>query len=331
VNDRPQLYPWTGAQARQMMQNIDRLPHALLLVGPRGLGKAAFAAHMAHVLSCEHPDRAAPASCGACQNCRLFAAGNHPDIRWVVPLEQGKGIGVDQIRALAEFLQLRPHIGRNKIVIISPAEAMNINAANSLLKLLEEPPADSLLLLVSCDATRLPATVRSRCHRIGFRIPARHEALSWLQSIEGFPSAHAESLLDLGGGAPLRALELEQQSFLAVRSELLGDVEALGSQRADPLACAARWKSHGARRCLEWLEAGVMDLVKINMAPPGEGLVNWDSRERLHVLQKRLNLKQLLRFLETVSESKNLLGGPLDELLLLEDVLIRWCRLAQHT
>ncbi len=331
MTGQPQLYPWTRAQAGRLTQNIERLPHALLLTGPRGLGKAAFAAQIAHLLSCTDPDRTALSSCGKCQNCRLLAAGNHPDVRWVVPPEEGKVIGVDQIRALAEFLQLRPHIGQLKIVIISPAEVMNINAANSLLKILEEPPADSLLMLVCSDTARLPATVRSRCHRMAFDAPERREALDWLLTVEGLASDQAEPVLDLAHGAPLLAIELARDGFLTIRGELLGDIEALGGQTADPVSCAARWKSHGARRCLEWLEGGVMDLIKINMAPPGEGLVNRDARERLHVLQKRLNLKQLIRFLETVSEGRNLLGGPLDELLLLEDILIRWTRLAQHT
>ncbi len=329
--DPPLLYPWTRDQARQLLQDTERLPHALLVTGPRGLGKAAFAAQIAHLLSCTDPDRTALSSCGKCQNCRLLAAGNHPDVHWVVPPEEGRVIGVDQIRALAEFLQLRPHIGRLKIVIITPAEVLNINAANSLLKILEEPPADSLLMLVGSDMARLPATVRSRCQRIAFAAPQRRAALDWLLAIDGFASNQAEVVLDLAHGAPLLALELARDGFLTIRGELLGDIEALGARAADPVSCAARWKSHGARRCLEWLEGGVMDLIKINMAPPGEGLVNYDARERLHVLQKRLNLKQLIRFLETVSEGRNLLGGPLDELLLLEDVLIRWTRLAQHT
>lgn len=331
MSRRGQLYPWTRVRAQQMLQAADRLPHALLLAGPRGLGKADFAAHMAQMFSCERPDQAALTPCGNCQNCRLLAAGNHPDVRWVEPLEEGKAILIDQIRELADFLQLRPHIGRRKIVIISPAEAMNINAANSLLKLLEEPPADSVLFLASSDATRLPATVRSRCHRLAFAIPGRQEALDWLQATAGFSTEQAQSLLNLGGGAPLRAQALGQEDFLTLRNELLDDVENLSVQRADPLACAARWKGHGARRCLDWLQGSVTDLIRISVAPPGEGAVNGDQRERLHVLQKRLDSKQLFRFLETISESRNLAGGPLDEQLLLEDILIRWTRLAQRT
>ncbi len=330
MSRQPQLYPWTRPQAQRVLQGIDRLPHAFLLNGPRGLGKAQFAALLSVVLSCKRPDLANATACGTCQNCRLLAAGNHPDVRWVAPLEEGKAITIDEIRELADLLQLRPHIGQRKIVIISPAEAMNSNAANSLLKVLEEPPSDSLLLLVTADPTRLPATVRSRCQRLTFTTPERRVALEWIQATAGLPGEQAQVLLDLAGGATLRALELTHNDFLNVRGELLSDVENLAQKRADPLACAARWKAHGARLCLDWLQGGIMDLIRIGAAPRCEGIVNRDVRERLHVLQKRLDLKQLFRFLETVSDSRNLAGGPLDDLLLLEDVLIRWTRLAQH-
>ncbi len=325
------LYPWTLTQAQRITQDIGRLPHALLLTGPPGLGKTACAAYLAQVLSCEKLDNATQSSCGSCQSCRLVAAGTHPDIQWVEPAEEGKVITIDQIRVLAQFLHLRPHIGRLKLVIISPAEGMNAHAANSLLKLLEEPPPDSLLFLASSNPARLPATVRSRCQRLAFSRPVRSEALAWLQAIEGFPpDDQAELLLQLAGWAPLRALALHQDGFLAVRSELLDDVEALVTGKEEPVSCAGRWKAHGARRSLEWLEGGIMDLIRIGMAPGHGTLVNHDSGERLHVLKKRLDLKQLFRFLEAVSESRHLLDGPADQLLLLEDVLIRWSRLARQ-
>ena len=320
------LFSWTIGAAQRLMRDTQRLPHALLLAGPRGLGKAALATRLTQVLTCVRPQDGTVA-CGTCQGCLLFGAGNHPDIRWIEPPEDKKVIAIDQIRALGEFLQLRPHTARYKIVVISPADAMNIQAANSLLKLLEEPPADSLLLLVSSDPARLPATVRSRCQRVEFMIPARAEALSWLRAVEGFPADQAELLLDLAGGAPLRALTLQQEGFLAVQSELRADVEAIAAGKADPVACAARWKSRGAQRCLEWLETAVMGLVRARMAP---GTLATSAAAQLQVAEKGLDLKKLFRFLDTVSGRRQILAGTVDELLLLEDVLIRWSRVARQ-
>jgi DNA polymerase III subunit delta' len=321
------LHPWNRPQAERLVAQLDRLPHALLLAGPSGLGKNAFGLHLARWLLCAQPTAAQP--CGVCHSCRLVQAGSHPDLVVISPEEEGKAVLVDQIRALADFLHLKSHIAARKVAVITPAEAMNLNAANALLKMLEEPPAGAYLILVGTRLSRLPATIRSRCTRFEFRRPARAEALAWLKTQSEKPG-DAELLLDLANGAPVRALELGQTGYLQQRRQLMDDIEALGGKKTDPLTCAGRWKTLGAGRCLAWLEGWVGDLIRLGMAPGAGVLANPDARERLQALQKQLNLKQLFSFLELVTESKNLLGGPLDELLLLEDLLIRWTRLTRH-
>ncbi len=318
------LHPWNRAQADRLTTDLDRLPHALLLAGAEGLGKNAFAWHLARRLLCTQPTPDAQ-PCGNCHSCRLYQAGTHPDVTRIAPEEQGKAILIDQIRALADFLQLKPHSAPSKVAVIAPAEAMNLNAANALLKMLEEPPAGSYLILVGAKLHRLPATIRSRCTRLDFPRPERHTALAWLQSQGGNPT-DAELLLDLADGAPLRALELKRTDYLAQRRQLMDDIASLAGPQPDPIACAARWKTLGAARCLVWLEAWVADRIRLRMAPGTKIRTNPDARERLQAPQKQLDLKQLFDFLEILAESRNLLGGPLDELLLLEDVLIRWTR-----
>jgi DNA polymerase-3 subunit delta' len=322
------LHPWNRAQADRLLTDPGRLPHALLLAGPAGLGKNAFAWHLARRLLCTQPTADAQ-PCGSCHSCRLYQAGNHPDVAHIAPAEPGKGILIDQIRALADFLQLKAHSAPRKVAVISPAEAMNLNAANALLKMLEEPPAGSYLFLVGTQLQRLPATIRSRCTRVEFPRPERRVALDWLHA-QGEGAAEAELLLDLADGAPLRALELKRTDYLAQRRQLMDDVTALAGPQPDPLACAARWKTLGAARCLAWLEAWVADMIRLGMAPAAQTRSNHYARERLQAPQKQLDLKQLFDFLERVAESRNLHGGPLDELLLLEDILIRWTRLMRH-
>ena len=203
---------------------------------------------------------------------------------------------------------------------------MNVNAANSLLKLLEEPPADSHLILVSSQPTKLPATVRSRCAHVALRAPRRDEALAWLRARPDAPP-QTELLLELACGAPLAALALGQGDFIARRAQWMDDIEALSGQGADPVGCAARWKTAGAGRELTWLQGWVCDLIKVALDPSPLRLFNPDARARLQALQNRLHLNRLFGFFEHVSESRNLLGGPLDEQLLLEDLLIQWTRL----
>ena len=304
-----------------------RLPHALLLAGPSGLGKNTFGLHLAQWLLCAQP--ALTGACGDCHGCHLYRAGGHPDLAFIGPLEDGKAILVDQIRALGEFLHLTPHIAARKVVVLAPAEAMNLNAANALLKLLEEPPAGSYLILIVTQLSRLPATLRSRCTRVEFRRPARDQGLAWLQTQWPNPG-EAELLLELAQGAPLRALELAKTDYLQQRLQLMDDIQSLSMGKTDALVCAARWKTLGTRPCLTWLEGWIGSLIKLRMAPQENTGMDAAAEERLQALQKQLNLKHLFQFLERVVESKNLLSGPLDELLLLEDLLIRWTRLTRH-
>lgn len=348
------LHPWNEAKAATFLRDRQRLPHALLFAGPKGLGKNDFAVWLAQFLFCTNPS-ANGATCGHCQGCRLFAAGSHPDLHVVqpeaiykstgslmaqyalryAPAEKSKEskdstvIRIDQIRSLIEAAQTRPQIGACTVMLLSPADTMNVNAANSLLKLLEEPPPDSYLILVADRPTRLPATIRSRCAHMEFRVPPAEDALAWLQT-QGLSDVNAKLLLELAGGAPLAALALAESGFLDQRTVLLDDMDKLANGQGDPLACATRWKPLGAERCLLWLQGWLNDLIVTAMQVGGVRLHNPDLGARLQAVEKRLDLKQLFEFSEGVARGRSLLGGPLDEQLLLEDLLIRWTELCRR-
>ena len=171
------IHQWSKSLWTDLTAATERLPHALLLHGPRGVGKRALAEHFAQFLLCEAATALRP--CGRCEACRWFVAGNHPDVRWVEPEaiakslpSEGEGeargtarsakpsleIKVEQVRALADFLNIGSHRGRHRIALIHPAEEMNLHAANSLLKSLEEPPSGAVFVLVSHRAARLLPT-----------------------------------------------------------------------------------------------------------------------------------------------------------------------------
>ena len=322
------VYPWQQGTWENLTNNFDRLPHALLFAGPSGLGKRDFAGYFAQAMLCQQPDNKRE-PCGVCKSCRLFLAGTHPDFTEIAPEETGKVITVDQIRVLVSFLSLRPHIAGRRLIIIQPAEAMNINAANSLLKLLEEPPLGNILILVSHAPNRLPATVRSRCSRIAFKPPVRQQASNWLA--DHVAQADSERLLDLAGGAPLSAVRLAESDFLKQRDQLLLDIEDLATEQADPIACAARWKKIGVDTCLPWLHGVTADMIKLMMSPTtAVKLNNPDTIPRLQALIKRLNLKELFRFVDMLTKIQGHLSGPLDELLLIEDSLICWMKINRN-
>lgn len=198
----------------------ERVPHALLLHGPQGVGKAELAELFAQLLLCEKAQSGLP--CGKCDSCRWFTAGNHPDVRFIEPealarhapvegepAEKPKGkpsleIKIDQIRALEDFVHIGSHRGGLRVAIISPAEAMNPHASNALLKNLEEPPPGAVFLVVSNHPARLLATVRSRCVQIAISLPKAAVAKAWLEK-QGVKDA--ARWLAFAGGAPRQALE----------------------------------------------------------------------------------------------------------------------------
>jgi DNA polymerase-3 subunit delta' len=352
ISAMPERYPWNDDLWSTLTQQFERLPHALLLHGRPGLGKHAFAVQLAQALLCARPQ--AGAACGECQSCRLFIAGTHPDMHVLQPeaiAESAEELGgqyaarypasdkkrerasaditIYQIRSLIEDAQTRPFVGNRKVVLLSPAEAMNINAANSLLKLLEEPPLGSMLLLVTSHLARLPATIRSRCSHILFKSPARSAGLAWLQSRAGGKAESATGLLELAGGAPLLAKSLIEEGFPEIRAGLLKDLDDLRSGREEPVACAARWKGVGTRHCLGLLHGFVSDLIKTGLGVSSPTLANSVTTAPLNRDKYKYKLSELYKFIDVIYEYYRLLGGPLDELLILEDVLIRWVRLSR--
>ena len=200
---------------------LDRLPHALLIHGAPGVGKLELAERFAQLLLCERRGQGTT-PCGACEACRWFASDDHPDVRYIEPeafakhriygkdpeKEEDKKpsvqIRIEQARALADFLNLASYRGGRRIVIVCPAEDMNVQTANSLLKGLEEPPAGAMFLLVSHRPAALLPTIRSRCVPVPVPIPAEKAAIAWLEK-QGV--REAARWLAFAGGAPLRALE----------------------------------------------------------------------------------------------------------------------------
>ena len=206
----------------RLVRQLERLPHALLLHGPQGVGKLQLAERFAQLLLCEARDRRTT-PCGRCDGCRWFLAGNHPDLRFIEPeaiarqtaIEDSEGterkknkpsteIRIEQIRGLADFLNIGSHRGGRRVAIVHPAEAMNAHAANALLKSLEEPPAGAIFLLVSHRPSRLLATIRSRCIPSPVPLPVASAARAWLEAQD---VQEGTRRLAFAGGAPLRALE----------------------------------------------------------------------------------------------------------------------------
>lgn len=218
------MYPWTEAAWQQLLARGENLPQALLIHGPRGVGKFDLARRFAQFVLCELPSRRAP--CGHCDGCRWFLAGQHPDYRQVEPeylapqqelhedapapaktSKPSHEIKVDQIRGLVDFLNIGSHRGRRRLALFHPAEAMNQNAANSLLKSLEDPASGACFILISDNMMGLLPTLRSRCISLPVPIPTSADAVAWLRQEN---VADAADWLAFAGGAPLLAKDYSE-------------------------------------------------------------------------------------------------------------------------
>lgn len=322
----PELYPWLAKAWETIQASGARLPHAMLISGPAGLGKTEFACRLAVSLLCPAP-KAGGEPCGQCKSCRLYKANSHPDFRVVQPEDDSSFIVVNQVRAVIQYASLRAHTSARKVIVLAPAEAMNINASNSLLKILEEPPSNSVLLLVSSAPQSLSATIRSRCAHFKISPPAENDAIDWLAA-QGMTAKIAADLLVSANRAPLRARELEAQGFIKAREMMMSDLRALQTHSGDPVGCAARWKAIDAGFCLTWLAGLIADLIQISVAQPESMRLNNPSlRETLTAMAALTSPRNLFELLDKTIEASHLAATPLDDTLLIEDILIGWSRI----
>ncbi|MGJ8687868.1 MAG: DNA polymerase III subunit delta', partial [Spongiibacteraceae bacterium] len=240
----PTHLPWQLSRWSQLCELVEskRLPQSLLLSGPEAIGKQRFAEAFSAYLLCRSPS--ALAACGQCKSCGYFLAGSHPDYQLVAPLEGKRQIAVDQLRAVKSFAEQSAHYeGGRKVIVIQPAEAMNHFAANALLKTLEEPTANTYLVLVSNASAKLLPTIRSRCIQYTFGVPDAEQAKNWLANYIN-DADERDHLFAEAGGRPLLARQLHEQDGLGLRRQLDAGMQKLAAGEVSPLALAETYQEH---------------------------------------------------------------------------------------
>jgi DNA polymerase-3 subunit delta' len=297
----------------------DRLGHALLLSGLAGTGKRGFARALAAALWCTAPGPERQ-PCGECGNCRQVLSGAHPGFTVLKPEEDKRDISIEAVRLLCERMVMTSHDGRSKVAIIDPVDALNRNGVNALLKTIEEPPPRSHLLLISERPLALLPTLRSRCQQLRFAIPARAEALAWLeQSGEGSPAQHGIAL-DAAHGAPVLALQLLREKSLDQQQTWKGALLDLAAGRGEPLKAAADVGEAQAGAFLRWLYGWLLQLLRGGLLPAAGG-------NETDVLARSLPRHALDRYVGEVQENLRRLESNARAQLVLEAVLIRWTAL----
>jgi DNA polymerase III subunit delta' len=321
-------FPWHATALQSLMQG-GLGHHAWLLVGAPGAGTGELAMSFAAALLCHAPE--AGHACGKCESCRWWQAGLHPDLRVLSPDEQGeddevqkrKEIKIGAVRALGEWAPGSPH-GKLKVVVVSPANTLNTEAANALLKLLEEPPPTVRFILTTNDRKRIPATVLSRCVSFPVPLPDAANATAWLKN-EAIPAAQIGLLLAQSGGLPLAAKALADEKMQTQRRLFL---DALSKPRelsaltwGDAIERIGKAEKRDALTAyLDWLIAWTHDLATV--CAQGAPRYNPDFTPSIENLAKTLHAVGCFRYYAILIKQKRLVQHPLNARLVLEDVLI---------
>ncbi|MFN3581967.1 MAG: DNA polymerase III subunit delta' [Pseudomonas sp.] len=320
--------PW-HAQVWTSLTAQDRHAHAYLFSGLPGVGKRRFANAFAAFLMCDSTEQGL--ACGRCRTCLLRESGNHPDLLLLEPEEAGKAIRVDAVRQLVSFVSQTAQQGGNKVIILHPAEAMNQNAANALLKSLEEPTANTYLLLVSDQPSRLLATLRSRCRSQTLPTPTAQQASAWLaDALPELNSEQHQALLLMAGGAPLQALSLHELGAIEMREKVVEGVKALLKQERSPAQVADGWTRVPLELLIDWFCSWTLDLLRLHTGAVSSAS-NQDMDKVLGYMVRYPSARQLMDWQTWLLNHRAMVLGKanLNRGLFLEALLIEWKRLLE--
>lgn len=272
-----------------------RLHHAYLFFGPEGVGKHTAAVAFAKAIHCSELSND---FCGGCTNCKRIADSNHPDVRVIEPLSGKKEISIAQIRELERELNYRSFTGKRKVAIIDPATLMNLSSQNALLKTLEEPPADCLIILIAPNSGGLLPTLRSRCLRLAFAPLARQEVAAYLVTRHGMNSTDAEFVAALGMGSIGAALSLEKDDLSEKRriwSGMLSSLNCKDYHGAMIAAEALASNRDDALKFLKWAQSWYRDLLIHAIDNHSDDLINLDMRDQIAQQSAADNVERNLR------------------------------------
>jgi DNA polymerase III subunit delta' len=316
------ILPW-HAKAREQLsasRTSGRLPHAILAHQDPATGGEYFARWCAQLVLCREQG---PAPCGRCVDCTWVAADQHPDCYAISPIGESKIIGVDQVRDLQTELALTGHSGRGKVALFAPAEAFNAASANALLKTLEEPAPGTLLILVTAQPSRLPATIRSRCLTLRLSGPTRVEAGRWLTEQRG--PGNWERALAVTASGPVALLEADPADIERVHREVVATLGALLARTAQPPSVAESWAKSELDLRLACTESWLTDQLDAATGQPGNST---EVRSRTHLPGpgKDLNIRTLIELHRGVRDLRGLLHTSINKAFAVESLLWRWAQ-----
>ena len=304
-----------------------RLPHALLLHGMPGIGKAGFAKYFAQYLLCQSPQP--QGLCGSCKSCELNAAGSHPDLYLLEPEEKGKQLKVDQVRGLGEFIYSTAQQGGYRVVIINPADAMNIASANALLKMLEEPGSETVLLLVTSKMGQILPTIKSRCQHVDCASPDQSDAVAWLRSEIDIDDEEAVNILNINRGAPEEALRYIEEGLSEHRAQVIRGLADILKQRRTVIEVSQSWQKLDLEMVLGWVYSLLTDIARSSACADSSILRQKDAYNMLSAVAKKIDPVRIFKLADKVQEERRgiMLRQNPNKQLLLECLLLEWAAL----
>jgi DNA polymerase III subunit delta' len=310
--------PWLKEPQQRLRAALEsgHLPHSLLVLSVPGLGAEQLANWMTALVLCES---SGTRPCDACPSCRLLRSDSHPDAHVVRLEEDAQQIKIDQVRELIDSLTLKSYRGGYKVGVIEGAEALNTNGANAFLKTLEEPSADTMLIMIARPNHRLPATVASRCLRISLRPPAAGDAIAWLQA--NAPGANPwHAALALAGGAPLLALRLDADGLAALDADMRQSIAELAAGSVDVTLLAERWVRSNPGIRITWLENWITQRVHASLG----AATSHQSAEPVRLPDALLKpkIRALFELLDAARDVRRLASTGMNQQLALEALLV---------
>lgn len=333
MKSKSKIYPWQHQVWEQVNQDDKRRAHALLLHGRAGIGKYDFAREFSQAILCAHQDESGQA-CGTCSSCNWFNEESHPDFRLLSPEQESESdeegaaakktkkktqISVAQIRELSEFLNMSSHRSDgSRVVLIHPAEALNLASANALLKMLEEPAQGVIFILVTHQLQRLLPTIISRCQKISMPIPSDALALAWLNEQGVLNAKEQLAYLD---GSPIKVFN-EQLQF-----SQLSEIWRLLAQggKLQPHIAAPTLIANSVETGIIALQKWIYDIVAMRLSRQ----VRYHAMHvtALQAQADKVNLSRLFQLQKKVEALRKLALHPLNHELQMESLLLEYTRI----
>lgn len=320
-------YPWHNSSWDKFVtaKSKNHLPHALLISGTEGTGKLDFAKRIATALLCTSPIN--DEACQNCKSCKTYQAGANPDFMSIELLEGKQQIAVDQIRQLSNFISYTRSFEAYRVILLNPVERMNTNAANSLLKSLEEPASNTVIILVASNLGRIIPTIKSRCQLLTLPSPTKAQSLAWINkgSADGVNDINnAEALLEMANGQPLTAIKLNNEDIQR-RAELASNLLDICTQQKGVTEIAKLWEKQDHAVILNWQITWLQKFIKnnaLNLIDPEN--TQEDLAVTLTKLKSSLVQQRLWELYQQLITQKQYLHTSVNPLLFIENMLLLW-------